>query len=162
MSVRSKPVESGHRKSRLEHVLLTGLAQAPVGVEPTFMVTRNTKVEWTVVLKLLSTNPEKGYGYIKLKFGKPVIKDTFLYQLSKIGAAVAVANKKPMDITDPAADDWSNDVYFMNIPDAAGTSNFDRIMINKVRLVANMMRTKKVGMIPEKVVDGWVVFTVNE
>jgi hypothetical protein len=158
-------VESGHRKSRLEHVLLTGLAQAPVGVEPTFMVTRTLKVEWTVVLKLLSTNPEKGYGYIKLKFGKPVIKDTFLYHLSKIGAAVAavtVANEKPMDITDPAAGDWPNDVYLMKIPDAAGASDFDRIMIGRVGLVANLMRTKNDGMIPKKVVDGWVVFTVNE
>lgn len=159
MSTRSKPVESGHNKSRLEHVLLAGLAQVPVGVEATFSAGRR---EWTVTLKLLSTNPEKGYGYIKLKFGKPVVKSVFLYQLSKIGAAVVEPGEKPVDITDPDSDDWPNDVYFMNIPSAAGESNFDSIMIAKVRKVASMMRTKQFGMIPENKVDGWVVFTVKE
>jgi hypothetical protein len=153
-------------KSRLEHVLLTGLAQVPVGVEPTFEIDNTTYLpKWTVTLKLLSTNPDKGYGYIKLKFGKSCIKRIFLFQLSLVGAAVAAVEKpdvKPTDITDPAADDWPNDVYFMNIPDAAGKENFDRIMIGKVRKVASMLRTNTWGMIPEKVVDGWVVFTVYE
>lgn len=41
-------MESGRLKSRLEHVLFTGLAQVPVGVEPTFEIKRTTySSRWT-------------------------------------------------------------------------------------------------------------------
>jgi len=128
-----------------------------VGVAPTFTVEGDRAV-WTVTAKLLATNPKDGHAWLKIKLGKPVLKSTFTYQLASAGAAI-VEVKTPEFIIDPDAEDY---VYFMNLPSAAGKEHFDKIVINKVRKVANLMRTTQVGKIPETVVDDWFVFTVRE
>jgi len=155
MSVRSKPAESGPRKGRLEHVLRTGPAQVPVGVAP---MGDETKA-WTVRLKLLATYPTEGHGYIELQV-HPLLTNSLLCGLAKLGVAVArVPNEDLANITDA---NWPNDVYFVNIPDAVRSPIFDRIMINRIRVVAGMMSTDRVGLVPEAVENGWHVFTVRK
>lgn len=166
-SQHSQGFESSSIPLRLDTVLHLGAARSvvmatkgnQVGVAPTFAVKGGRGV-WTVTAKLLATNPKGGHAWLKIELGKPVVKSTFMYQLSKAQAAV-VQIETPDFIEDPDAGDY---VYFMNLPSAAGKENFDALVIDKVRKVADLMRTPypKSGTLPEAIVDGWFVFTIEE
>lgn len=152
---------------RTEHVLLAGLAQQPaVGVDPTYTPRgARSRPQWTVVLKVNRTDPDEGWAYITLKFGKKRIKDIFVYQLARQQTPIVeLTGRKLSD--EPDSEVYGPDEYFMNLPNDKGTKNFERVVVAKIRRVAKKMIGEVPGVfepgLPETEKDGFVVFTVTE
>lgn len=132
--------------------------------EPRFWVKDGWQVAQQVKLRILWTEPSRGWAFVRLQFAKRVVTDVFLYQLSKVGAAtlpIPVDTPPPPPIADR---DWPQDCYFVHCP-VDDPVSFEATVVDKMRHVATLLRATgplwPSGPIPESTTDdGGVVFTI--